>query len=306
MEFFKTLNLQLFADGAGDGGDGGSAQGSESGENAAVAEQPDEKQRLLELNVPRDKVERWAKRKAERERRNGVAARAPQKQAPVATVESTSAENPEEAQPAQEQPQEQEKPTKPSFEELMKDPEYNKAMQETVKARLKQAKGAEDFVNQIVPALAKKYGLEGQNADLAAIANAVNQEVTSKQDEEAAASMGISAEAFKRIREANQQEQETIQDKRLREHAERVVREAEALKQVIPGFDLMAERQNSEVFRRMVDNPDNPVPLEVAYKAVHHNDLVNTAVQEAIRQAQQKAASAVQSGSRRPSEAGTT
>lgn len=296
---FLWLNLQLFADGAGDGGDGGTGAGNaETGENAVDAEQ----QRLLELNVPPDKVERWAKRKASREKRNGTV-RTQEQPKPAATAETESTQKTEEAEEP-ENPDKEQEPKKPTFDELMKDPDYNRAMQETIKARLKTANAAEEFVKKAGPILAKQFGMDAENLDLASLGDSILRKNAEDSDEETASSMGISVDTLRKIRDSNRAEQETIQDKRLREHAERVIRESEELKKVIPGFDLMAERQNNEVFRRMVDNPDNPVPLEVAYRAVHHNELVNTAVQEAIKQTSQKMANSVQSGKNRPDEAG--
>lgn len=296
MRNFKWLNLQLFAEGPGDGSEGAGAEGS-TGENAVDAEQ----QRLLELNVPKDKVEQWAKRKAARESRNGTAVPPPKRQVQDATAkEEPTAPTEEEASKDGQKPE----TVKPSFDELMKDPDYNKAMQDTIKARLKSAKQAEEFASAVAPILAKKYGMEPDTLDMAAIAKAVTNEAAENQDEQNAIEMGVTVDTYRKIQQMQQQEQESIQDRRLRQHAERVIREAEDLKRIIPGFDLMVERANNEVFRRMVDNPDNPVPLETVYKAVHHEEMVQAAVQQAIKQTSQKVANSIQTASRRPEEAG--
>ena len=296
MKLWKWLNLQLFADGAGDGGtaDGGEAP-AETGENAADAE----RQRLLELNVPADKVERWAKRKEAREKRNGTY-RAPAPAKPDATAKTEPTKETEETK----EPEKEEPAKKPSFDDLMKDPEYNKAMEKIMKARLKDAKPAEEFVKSVLPAIAKAYGMEGQT-DLAAIQKAILGKSEQEAEDKKAFELGLDPDTYRQVLNDQRAEQETIQEKRLREHAERVIRESEALKKVIPSFDLMAERANNPVFCRMVDNPDNPVPLDVAYRAVHHDELVSTAVQEAIRQTQQKFSNSVQAGAKRPDEAGT-
>ena len=288
---FKWLGLQLFAEGAGDGGEGGGeAAPAETGENTADAEQ----RRLLELNVPKDKVERWAKRKAAREKRSGVQ--------PAATAQT---QEPEES--PKEETKVEETPKKATWEEIMKDPDYNKAMQETIKSRLKTSKQAEETLNNLAPLLAKKYGIDTTNGlDMAAITKAVTDDANQEADEDAAMEMGVSVDTYRQIRQMQQQEQETVQDKRLREHAERVVRQAQEMAQKYPGFDLMKERENSEIFRRMVDNPDNPIPLEIAYKAVHHDEIVNSISQAAIRDATQKVTNSVAGNQRRPAEAGTS
>lgn len=296
MKIWKWLNLQLFAEGAGEGGEGDGA-GAETGENAVDAEQ----QRLLELNVPKDKVERWAKRKAARDKRNGVV-NPPKAEKPAATAQTQTTEQDVQKEETKEQ---EEAPAKPTWDEIMKDPDYNKAMQEVIRGRLKPAKQAEAFAKAVAPLLAKQFGMDAENVDLAALAKSMTDKAAESREEQAAESMGVSPETYRAIRQNQQKEQETIQDKRLREHAERVCREAEALRQEIPGFDLMAERANNEVFRRMVDNPDNPIPLKTAYLAVHHNELVQTAVTKAIEESTLKAANAVKAGTRRPEEAGT-
>ncbi len=283
MSKISWWDLQLFAEGTGDGG--GEAAPAESGESAGDAAQ----QRLLELNVPEDKVKRWAKHKEARDKRNGVRTPEPQ---PAATAETEEPKKPEQ--------------TKASWDELMKDPDYNKAMQDTVQSRLKTAKKAEETLNSLAQLLAKKYGIDATNGlDMEAITKAVTDDANQEADEDAAMEMGVNVDTYRRIREMQQQEQETVQDKRLREHAERVVREAQEMEKKYPGFDLMKERANNEVFRRMVDNPDNPIPLEVAYKAVHHDEIVNSISQAAIRSATEKVTNSIASNRNRPAEAGT-
>lgn len=311
MEFFKALlDLQLFADGAGAGdgagADGGAAAAAETGEKAVDAEQ----QRLLELNVPKDKVERWAKRRDARAKRNGqtvppaAAQPQPDATAQTQTTEQKKEEEPEQAEEQAGKPEKPEKPEKPSWDELMKDPDYNKAMQETMKARVAKASQAEGFTSMIAPLLAQQYGLDAENIDLNAIAKAVGDAADHQREEQEASAFGVSADTIRQIRQSQQAEQESIQDKRLREHAARVISEAEEMKKLFPNFDLMAERESNEVFRRMVDNPDNPVPLQTAYFAAHHNELVQTAVQKALQEASQKLTASVQANARRPDEAG--
>lgn len=295
MDFWKRgMNLQLFADG-GDGADAGADAGApETVENTA----DDEQKRLLELNVPRDKVERWAKRKAAREKTNGFT---PKPQKPDATAQTQTAAK---AEPTEE-PAAQEEPKKPTWDELMKDPDYNKAMQETIKARLKKAGGSEDFTKRVAPILARQFGLDAENLDLAALSSAVEQSEQSQREETEAGELGVSVDTYRQIRQTQQRENDEFLDQRLHEHAARVVREAEELKALFPNFDLMAERQNNEIFRRMVDNPDNPVPLKTAYLAAHHDELVQSAVQTALQNASRKLTASVQANAKRPEEAGT-
>lgn len=305
MKLKKWLDLQLFADGGGDGGAaaaGGEAQ-AEAGENAVDAEQ----QRLLELNVPKDKVERWAKRRDARAKRGEVPHRMPvQQPQPDATAQTQATEQTEEKEEAEAEPEKagEEKVSKPTWDEIMKDPDYNKAMQETMRARVAKSSQAEEFAREVAPLLAKQCGLDIQNPDLKAISGALIQEAAAKTEQETADAMGVSVDTLQHIRQAQQQQEETIQEQRLRVHAQRIMKEAEEMKKLFPTFDLMAERANNEVFRRMVDNPDNPVPLQTAYFAAHHDELVQTAVQEALKQSAQKLTASMQANAKRPDEAG--
>lgn len=301
MDFTKWLDLQLFADGAGDGG--GAATGgeapAEAGENAVDAEQ----QRLLELNVPKDKVERWAKRRDARAKRGEMPRRMPvQQPQPDATAQTQATEQTEEE--AEPEKAGEETVGKPTWDEIMKDPDYNKAMQETMKARVAKSSQAEEFARAVAPLLAKQYGLDMQNPDLKAISGALIQEAAAKTEQETADAMGVSVDTLQHIRQAQQQQEETIQEQRLRVHAQRIMKEAEEMKKLFPTFDLMAERANNEVFRRMVDNPDNPVPLQTAYFAAHHDELVQTAVQKTLKQFAQKLTASMQANAKRPDEAG--
>lgn len=122
----KWKMLQLFADGGASGaagGDGGAA--SETGDNSADAGQ----QRLLELGVPKDKIRKTRAKQAstlpEGAYRTQQQMIQPKQQA--AAAETTDAQT------------EQNTPTRMSWEEIMKDPEYNQEMQKVVKSRLKDA-----------------------------------------------------------------------------------------------------------------------------------------------------------------------
>ena len=132
----RWLDLQLFA-GEGDGG-----EGATTGESAVDPGQ----QRLLELGVPADKIRKRAQKSVPK-LPEGAVRSAPQQVQSQTTVQAAAAENPTEA----EQPTET--PVRPSFEELMKDPEYNRQMQAVVQSRLRTAKTAEENLGKLAPAL---------------------------------------------------------------------------------------------------------------------------------------------------------
>ena len=297
------LNLQLFA-GEGTGGEGG-GEGATSGDNATAAAE----QRLRELGVPEDKI---------RKRASKVASKMP---APVAEtkVAEPKAEETNVASAAT-----QEKPTtedtkdnntstnKPSWDEIMADPEYNKQMQAVVRSRLKSEKSAEEALGKMAPAIevmARKYGLDAKNMDYDALAKAINDDDAYYEDK--ALEMGVSVETAKKVdqmeRDTERQramEQRTLQEQKIQQHFVRLEQQAEAMKKVFPNFDLRKELQNP-AFARMT-SPNVGISVEDAYYAIHRNEIQTAAMQVTAQKTAEKISNAIASGSRRPDESGTS
>ena len=286
----KWLNLQLFAgDGAGEGG----GEGAAPGENATVAAE----QRLRELGVPEDKIRKKASK---------VASKVPTHTAKAEETNVVTA-------PTKDNPSEETKanaPARMSWDEIMADPEYNKQMQAVVQSRLRTAKGAEDTLTKLTPALellARKHNLDPTNMDYDALAKAINDD--SDYYEDKALEMGVPVETAKKI---DQQERETarnkvqaertLQEQKFQEHIIKLEQQGEALKKVFPSFDLRTELKNP-AFARMTA-PGVGLSVEDAYYAVHRNEIQVAAMQATQRQTAQKISNAIQSGSRRPDEAG--
>ena len=298
MTNLKWLNLQLFAgEGSGDGGGEGAAA---SGDNATV----DAGQRLRELGVPEDKIRRRAKYAAKPTENTGN---------PV-VKESEASEHKEQAA-AVNNPTEENKadtPTRMSWDDIMADPEYNKQMQAVVQSRLKSAKSAEEKLGKLTPALellARKHNLDPANMDYDALAKAISDDDGYYEDK--ALEMGVSVETAKKIDQqerdtARQQREEAknLEDQKLRQHFDRLQQQSEAMKKVFPNFDLRKELQNP-AFARMTA-PNVGISVEDAYYAVHRNELQTAAMQATAQQTAQKLSNAIQAGSRRPDEAGTT
>jgi hypothetical protein len=298
-ENFK-LNLQLFAEGAGASGEGG-GEGTPSGENATVAAE----QRLRELGVPEDKI---------RKRASKVASRMPSQAVKTEPVAQKTEETKEESASPNETPTEEPKetPARMSWDEIMKDPEYNAKMQETMRNRLKTAKTAEENLNKLTPTielLARKYNLDPNNIDYDALNKAVNDD--DDYYENKALEMGVSVETAKKIdkqerdtaREQAQAER-TIQEQRIQQHFIKLEQQAEAMKKVFPNFDLRKELQNP-AFARMT-HPNVGISVEDAYYAVHRNEIQTASMQVAAQKTAEKISNAIQAGSRRPDEAGTS
>ena len=296
MNEIKKLNLQLFA-GEGTGDSGGEA--ATSGENATVAAE----QRLRELGVPEDKIRKRASKVASRMPSQAV------KTEPVAQkTEETKVESASPNEPTTEEPKEP--PARMSWEEIMKDPEYNAKMQETMRNRLKTAKNAEDNLSKITPTielLARKYNLDPNDYE------ALNKAVTEDDEyyESKALEMGVSVDTAKKIdrleREnqiAQVQQQKSLEEQKIRQHYTKLVEQAEKLKSTFPNFDLDKELQNP-AFVRMT-HPNVGISVEDAYYAVHRAEIQTASMQVAAQKTAEKISNSIQAGSRRPAEAGTS
>lgn len=297
MNKYKWLNLQLFA-GEGSGGDGGEGAGN-TGESAVDPEQ----QRLLELGVPEDKIRRRAKKNAAK--------------LPEGAIRTSSTAEPQqsnEQDAAADAPTEeaQDVPARMSWDEIMADPEYNKQMQAVVQSRLRSAKGAEDALGKLTPALellARKHDLDPNKLDYEALAQAISDDESFYEDR--AIEMGVSIETAKKIDQderynARQQreQQRTLEEQKFHDHFVNLERQGETMKTVFPNFDLRTELQNP-AFARMT-SPNVGISVEDAYYAVHRKEIQTAAIQGAVHATTQKISNAIQAGGRRPQENGTS
>ena len=306
MKHNKWFWLQLFAgEGAGASGGEGGEGGAVSGDNGLAAGD----QRLLELGVPEEKLRKRAKR-ASAKLPEGAVRTAPkqaQEQKPQEQV-ATAEENPTEEKTEKTEST----PTRMSWEEIMADPEYNKQMQAVVQSRLKSAKGAEEALSKIAPAievLARKHGQDPANPDYEALAKAINDDDAYYED--LALEKGVTLETAKRIDQqerdqARQQKEEArnLEEQKIRNHFVKLEQQAEAMKKMFPKFDLRTELQNPK-FAQMV-GPNSLMSMEDAYYAVHRREIDAARSQVIAQQTTQKLSNAIQAGSRRPSENGTS
>ena len=292
----KWLNLQLFAgEGAGDGG----GEGAATGESAVDAGQ----QRLRELGVPEDKIRKRAQRSAVK--LPSAAKAAPQPQLQQTSEQAAAADNPTEDQKT-------EPKARMSWDEIKSDPEYNKEIQAIVQSRLRGAKGAEEALSKLTPALellARKHGQDPAKMDYDALAKAISADSAYYEDK--ALEMGVPVETAMKIDQqerdtARQQrlEQQTIQQQKIQKHFDGLRQQGEAMKAQFPNFDLQKELQNP-AFLRMTA-PDVGISVQDAYFAVHRNEIMSAGMQVTAQKTAQKISNSIQAGSRRPQENGTT
>ena len=295
----KWLDLQLFA-GEGSGGDGG-GEGTAGANEAVDAGQ----QRLLELGVPADKIRKRAKGQAAKLPQSAETAQKAQPQQ-QSTAQAASADNPTE------ETKTDEKPAKPTFKELMADPDYNHEMQATIQARLKTAKAAEETLAKLAPALevlARKHNLDPANIDHDALAKAIENDDDFYENK--ALEMGVPLETAKKIDQeeratarAQREEAKTLEEQKVQQHFQKLQQQEEAMKATFPNFNLQTELQNPTFFR--MTSPNVGISVEDAYYAVHRNEIQTAAMKATAQKTAQKISNSIQAGQRRPAENGTS
>lgn len=293
MIYFTELNLQLFADGGGEGG-GGAPAGVD---NAVDAGQ----QRLLELGVPASKLRKRAQKQTSA-LPEGAVTTAPAQKAETAQNEQAAAA--EETETPQN--------TRMTWDEIMADPEYNSQMQSVIKARLKKSQAAQDNLTKLAPAieiLARQYKLDPENLDYDALAQAISDDHTFYEDK--AMELGVSVDTAMKIeksqRETEKRQREearTLQEQSFQRHIQSLEQQGEALKKTFPKFDLRRELENP-AFARMT-SPNVGLSVEDAYYAVHRKEIQAASMQITAQKTAQMISNSIQAGQKRPVENGTS
>lgn len=279
--------LQLFggeggASGASPAGDGGSAAAAATGDNSVDAGH----QRLRELGVPESKIRKPRAQKASPLPEGAVRTEPKQAQPPqqAAAAEDTNA-------------QKTETPARMSWDEVMKDPEYNQKMQEIIKARVKDGDQNRTILETLAPAikhLAQENGLDPENVDYTALVKMITGEYEDK-----ALEMGVSKETAMKL----DQQQRTLEQQKFQNHIMRLEQQGEALKAIFPNFDLRTEMQNP-TFARLT-SPSVGLSVEDAFHAVHRKEIQAQSMQVAAQKTREMVSNAIQSGTNRPDETGT-
>ena len=266
------LNLQLFAEGGGDGGTG--AEGT-TGVSATAA-------------VSQNK---------------GV------KSNPLADV--VYGKQAEETTPAAEVVETPTEDRNAKFEALIKG-EYkdlfDQRMQDTVQKRLKSTKETVDKYNELAPtleALAKKYGVDA--SDIKALNKAIEDDDSYYEQE--ALEKGITVEQLKEIRKMEKENSELkrqMEEQNRKENANKLyaqwMEQADKAKQVYPSFDLRAEMQNP----KFVDLLRSNIDVRTAYEVIHKDDIIAGAMQFTAKTVEQKLTNKIIANGARPSENGNS
>lgn len=161
-----------------------------------------------------------------------------------------------------------------SWEEIVKDPEYNARIQKIVRSRVNDQGRTKAILETMEPALrqlAREHGLDPEHIDHAALA----EKITGKH---------------------------RPPDAGLRSHLEGLRSQEAALREIVPGFELRRELKNP-MFARLT-SPRVGLSVEDAFYAVHRREMQHRSMEAAARRTRQLISNAIQSGMQRPQEAG--
>lgn len=278
----EYLNLQLFAEGAGDGGTGAEGQTGASSETAAVSQTKGEKKNSLSDVIYGKQTEDNAQA-------------ADVQQAEKAETDSS------EAPATVDRNAEFEKLIKGEYKDL-----FDAKMQDTIQKRLSKVKESEDKLKTLSPMLemlSKKYGVDVN--DSKALIKAIEDDDAYYEEE--AMEKGVSVEHLKAIRKIERENSElkkTMQEQATKERAARQysawMQQAEELKKIVPSFDLETELKNPQ----FVDLLRSNIDVGAAYKVLHLDEMMSAAMQHAAQTAERKVVNNIAANGRRPNENG--
>lgn len=315
QNIFEKFSLQFFAEGVSgeemgaesSAGVDTAAAGQTEGVTSAAAEQNITKAQtrsLEDLGVPKDKAERYRAR-----RKNSAQTIAAE--SPVAEPQRAAAAEQPVAPKAETTP-------KPTWDELMKDPEYKRKMSEIVTARVKDMQGRLDAMAPAMELLGNRAGMDVTDLnklDYAALNKAiVDDDIFYEAGANAA---GKDIESYKRdvqkdsdynarVRELSRREEDfkaTLEQIAARNYQDRLNADAAELKKEFPGFDLEKEMANPR-FKAMVA-PGGGFTLADAYYALHRKEIREAIVNETAQQVKAALTRSFQSGRQMPVENGS-
>ena len=265
------LDLQLFAEGGGDGGTG--AEGATGASATAAVSQ----NKGVKSNPLADV-------------QYGIQ---PTEETPAAEVD-----NPTEDRNAK-------------FEALIKGEYkdlYDAKMQDTVQKRLKSTKETVDKFNELTPileTLAKKYGVDA--SDIKALSKAIEDDDSYYEQE--ALEKGITVEQLKEIRKMEREHAELkkqLEERDRKDNANKVyaqwMKQADSTKQIYPSFDLRSEMQN----QKFVDLLRSNIDVRTAYEVIHKDDIIAGAMQFTAKKVEQNLTNKIIANGARPSENGNS
>ena len=306
------LNLQMFADG---GGDGAGAEGAEAAPAVQAPELRPAQERLAKRSRPGRAV------KAELPQSD--APTAPSEREPVSSADADP-QTEKESAPGEEKPEQEPKTMDPAqkrraFGQLMQGEyaaEFEEAMQRAAQLAV-QSVQENPAVKGLLEALGEAYGIDAGNAEnLEALTEAVKSGKVKNDEyyETLAAERGISVKTARELdkmegelQRANAEKQRAEQMRLAAEHQQRAAAvraqwEAEAaqLKEKYPAFELDEVLNNPSV----ADMIRRGIGLEAAYRAAYFDQLMTESTARTAKQVEQGVAARIQQRAQRPAENG--
>lgn len=310
---FGGMDLQLFAEGGGDGGAAG------DGAEAAPAVQAPELRPAQERLAKRSRPGRAAKA----ELPQSAAPTAPSEREPVSSADADP-QTEKESAPGEEKPEQEPKTTDPAekrkaFGQLMQGEyaaEFEEALQRASEMAVQNVLD-NPAVKGLMDALGEAYGIDVQSADnLAALTEAVKNGKVKNDEyyETLAAERGISVKTAREmdrmeseLQRANAEKQRAEQVRQAAEHQQRAAAvraqwEAEAarLKVKYPAFELDKVLNNPSV----ADMIRRGIGLEAAYRAAYFDQLMEASTARTAQQVEQGVTARIQQRAQRPAENG--
>ena len=278
----RKLDLQLFAEGGGEGGTAG-GEGSGSAAEYHVGDT------LPDGTYVDENLASSMRENADMYLDQSQAALAQEQQGDGAI-----------SQQAGDAPQE---PTREQWEAAKKTfaKFYGEDVHQTVNKRFKNQADAGKQLESLKPmldALQKKAGVNSLEELQQAILN------DDSLYEEEAEERGMSVEALKQYKELEAKNNEFEAQRQAAEQQAQLqdlMRQEQELKQLYPQFDLLQEMQNPE-FRAWVTDKAHPMSVETAYYAIHGKELQAQTMAYGIQAGKDQTARAIQANGMRPLE----
>ena len=271
--FFRKLNLQLFAEGAG--GDGGTGADGAMGATATAAMSQTKGAKNPLANV-----------------KYGI--QPTEEVSPAAEVNPT---------PTEDRSAKFEALIKGEYKDL-----YDARMQDTIQKRLKGSRETVEKYEALAPTLeilAKKYGVDA--SDVKALNKAIEED--DSYFEEEALEKGITVEQLKEIRKMERENADLkrqMEEQNRKDNANKIyaqwMEQAEKAKSVYPSLDLRTELQNPQFVNLLRSNVD----VKTAFEVLHKDEIIPAAMQYTAKTVEQKLTNKIIANGARPAENGNS
>lgn len=290
MKLHKFLNLHLFDGGAAAGGGTGVGSGaSDGGEGAGSTYATQGKETRNSLSGVR-----YGKQTAEAG--GEITQKEPEASATTNTQDQRKAEF--------------ERMIKGDFKDL-----FDERVKQNIDARFKQVKSLEakarraESFEPVLEMIANKYGVDVQDAEK--LVKAIEEDDSYYEDEAMQKGLTVAQlKEIKRIERENAEFRRAAEERKKQENADRIYsrwqQEAEACKQMYPGFDLQSECSSSETGERFLGLLKAGVDVGTAYEVIHRDEIIGGAMHYTAQKVQQKVVNDIRTRGMRPSENGAS